>query len=77
MIDLLEVEILREIKKTIVEAAIVRVLRSGNIDIILLDKTIRDRTQALPSSKRITIYRREYLVEVPFILLSIYIIGIK
>ena len=52
-------------------------LRSGDIDMTLPDKTTRDRAQALPSSERITIYRREYLVEVPFVPLSVYIVGAK
>jgi len=40
---LLETEILREVKKTITNAAAVRVLRSGDIDITLPNEAARDR----------------------------------
>jgi hypothetical protein len=36
-------EILREIKKIIANVVVVRVLRSGDIDITLLSKATRDR----------------------------------
>ena len=35
--------ILKEIKKIILVAAAIRVLRSGDIDITVLDKVIRDK----------------------------------
>ena len=36
-------EILKEIKKIILTAAIIRILRSGDINIAVPDKAIRDR----------------------------------
>ena len=37
-------DILKEIKKTIPVAAVIRVLRSDDIDITVLDEAIRDKT---------------------------------
>jgi hypothetical protein len=64
-------EILKEIKKTIPAAAAIRVLRSGDIDIAVPDEAIRDRAQGIPPTQDLKIHRKDFLVEVPGVPMSI------
>jgi hypothetical protein len=57
-------EILKEIKKTIPGAAAIRVLYSGDINIIVPDEATRDRAQGLPPTQDLKIHKKDYLVEV-------------
>ncbi len=63
-------EILKEVKKTIAGAAAIRVLKSGDIDVAVPDEATRDRAQGLPSTKDFKIFKRDYLVEIPGVLLT-------
>lgn len=64
-------EILREVKKTITGAAAVRILQSGDIDVTVPDEAAKDRAQGLPSTEELKIFKRDYLVEVPSVPLSV------
>jgi hypothetical protein len=64
-------EILKEVKKTISGAAAICVLRSGDIDVIMPDEASKDRAHGLPSTEELKIYKKDYLIEVPGVLLSV------
>jgi hypothetical protein len=64
-------EILKEVKKIILGAAAIRVLYSGDIDIIILDEASKNRAHGLPLTKEFKIYKKDYLIEVFSILLSV------
>jgi hypothetical protein len=64
-------EILKEVKKIISEAAAIRVLHSGDIDIIISDKAFKDRAYGLPSTKELKIYKKNYFIKVPDVPLSV------
>jgi hypothetical protein len=53
------------------------VLHSGDIDVIVLDETVKDRAQGLPSIEELRIFRKDYLVEVPGVPLSVRVAGEK
>ena len=57
-------------KKTITGATAIRVLYSGDIDVILPDEAIEDRAQGLPSIEGLKIFKRDYLVEISGVPLS-------
>jgi hypothetical protein len=67
-------EILREVKKIISGIATIRVLYSGDIDIIILDKTSKNRTYGLLLIEELKIYKKDYLIKIPSILLSVYVV---
>jgi hypothetical protein len=64
-------EILKEVKKTISGAAAIRVLHSGDIDVTVPDEASKDRAQGLPSTEALKIYKKDYLVEIPGVPLSV------
>jgi hypothetical protein len=64
-------EILKEVKKIILKAATIRVLHSGDIDIIIPDKAFKDRAYGLPLTEKLKIYKKNYLIEIPDISLSV------
>ena len=64
-------EILREVKKTITRAVVVRVLHSGDIDVTVPNESAKDRAQGLLSTADLKILRKDYLVEVPGVPLSV------
>ena len=66
-------KILKEIKKIIPAAATVRVLRSGNTDVIIPDESIKNKTNGLPLTEDLKIYRKDYLVEILKVSLGVYI----
>jgi hypothetical protein len=66
-------EILKEVKKRISGAAAIRVLQSGDIDIIIPDKASKNKAHGLSSTEELKIYKKDYLIEVPSIPLSVYI----
>jgi hypothetical protein len=57
-------EILKEVKKTIPGAAAVRVLNSGDIDVAVPDEATMDKAQGIPPTEELKIHRKDYLVEV-------------
>ena len=57
-------EILKEVKKTIPGAAAVRKLHSGDIDVTVPDVATKDRAQGILSTESIKIHKKDYLVEV-------------
>jgi hypothetical protein len=63
--------ILKKVKKTISEAAAIRVLYSGDIDVTMPDEAFKDRAYGLPSTEALKIYKKDYLVEVPSVPLSV------
>ena len=70
-------EILKEVKKTIPGAAAIRVLRSGDIDMIISNKATKDKAQGLSLKESRKIYKKDYLVEVPGVPLTVRIAGEK
>ena len=70
-------EILKEIRKTITGAAAIRVLHSGDIDVTVPDETAKDRAYGLPSTDELRIFKKDYLVEVPGVPLSVRVAGEK
>jgi hypothetical protein len=67
-------EILRKVKKIISGAAAIRVLQSGDIDIIILDEASKNRAHGLLLTEELKIYKKDYLIKVPSIPLSVYIV---
>jgi predicted DNA-binding helix-hairpin-helix protein len=67
-------EILREVKKIISGAAAIRVFYSGDIDIIIPDKASKNRAHGLPLIEELKIYKKDYLIKVPSVLLSVYVV---
>lgn len=70
-------DILGEVKKTISAAVAVRVLHSGDVDVVVPDEAAKDRAQALPSTQEMRIHKRDYLVAVDGLPLSTGIAGGK
>jgi hypothetical protein len=66
-------EILRKVKKIISGVATIRVLYSGDIDIIILNKASKDRTHGLSLLKEFKIYKKDYFIKIPSILLNVYV----
>ena len=64
-------EILKEVKKTITGATAIRVLYSGDIDVILSDDAIKDRAQGLPPTEGLKIFKKNYLVKILGVPLSV------
>ena len=75
--DMANEEILREIKKTISGAAVIYILKSGDIDVTVSNKASKDRAYSLPSITDLIILRKDYLIEMPEVPLSIQIAGGK
>jgi hypothetical protein len=67
-------EIFKEVKKTISETAIIRVFHSGDIDVIMPDEAFKDRAQGLLLTKALKIYKKDYLVEILNIPLSVRVV---
>jgi hypothetical protein len=67
-------EILKEVKKIILEVAAIRVLYSGDIDIIMLDKASKDKAYGLLLTKKLKIYKKDYLIKISDVPLSVRII---
>jgi uncharacterized protein YeeX (DUF496 family) len=67
-------EILKEVKKTILRAAAIRVFYSGDIDIIMLDKAFKDRAHRLLLTEKLKIYKKDYLIKIPDILFSVRVV---
>jgi hypothetical protein len=51
--------------------AVIRVLYSGNINVTVLDKTVKDRVYRLLLIDELRIFKKDYLVEVLEVLLSV------
>ena len=63
-------EILEEIRKTIPEAAAIRTLQSGDIDVTVPSEAAKERAQSLPPSGDLKVHKRDYLIELPGVPLS-------
>ena len=70
-------EILKEVKTKIAGAAAVRVLQSGDIDVIVASQEAKDRAMAIQPSPEMKVYRRDYLIEVPGVPMSTEVDGGK
>ena len=57
-------DILKEVKRTIPGAATIRKLHSGDIDVTVPDVETKDRAQGIQPTESIKIHRKDYLVEV-------------
>ena len=64
-------DILKEVKKTIPGAAAIRLLRSGDIDVTVPTEAARDRAMGIPPTEDLKVYRKDYLVEIPGVPLSL------
>jgi hypothetical protein len=49
------------------------VLHSGDIDIIILDKASKDKAHGLLLTEELKIYKKEYLIEILDVLLSVHV----
>jgi hypothetical protein len=49
------------------------VLYSGDIDIIILDEASKDKAHGLLLTEELKIYKKDYLIKVPSVLLSVYV----
>jgi hypothetical protein len=67
-------EILKEVKKIILEATAIRILHSGDIDIIISNKASKDRAHGLPLTEKLKIYKKNYLIKIPGISLSVRVV---
>jgi hypothetical protein len=67
-------EILREVKKIISGAVTIRVLHSGDIDIIISDEASKNRAYKLSLTKKLKIYKKDYLIKILDILLSVHVV---
>ena len=52
-------------------------LRSGDINVTVPDKTTKDRAQGLPLTEDLKIYKKDYLVEILKIPLAVRVAGEK
>jgi hypothetical protein len=64
-------KILKEVKKIILEVAAIRVLYSDDIDIIIPDKAFKNRAYGLSLTKKLKIYKKDYFIKIPSVLLSV------
>jgi hypothetical protein len=67
-------EILKEVKKTILEVAAIRVFYSGDIDIIILDKAFKDRAYGLLLTEKLKIYKKNYFIKISDIPFSVRVV---
>ena len=68
-------EILKEVKKTIPGAAAIRKLHSGDIDVTVPDVATKDRAQGILPTECIRIHKKDYLVEVTGVPLTLQVAG--
>jgi hypothetical protein len=64
-------KILKEVKKIILRAAAICILHSGDIDVIIPDKASKDRAHGLPLTEKLKIYKKNYLIKIPDVPLSV------
>jgi hypothetical protein len=67
-------KILKEVKKIISEVTAIRVLHSGDIDIIMPDKASKDKAHGLLLTEKLKIYKKDYLIKVSSIPLSVRVV---
>jgi hypothetical protein len=67
-------EILKEVKKIILGVAAIRVLYSGDIDVIMPDKAFKDRAHGLLLTEKLKIYKKDYLIEIPGVPFSVRVV---
>ena len=53
------------------------ILRSGNTDVIISDKSIKNKANGLPLTEDLKIYKKDYLVEIPGVPLGVRVAGKK
>jgi hypothetical protein len=53
---------------------VIRVLYSGDINVALPDEATKDRAQGLPLIEGLKIFKRDYLVEISEVLLSVRVV---
>ena len=58
-------EILEEVRKTIPEAAAIRTLQSGDIDVTVPTEAAKERAQSLSPSGDLKVHKHDYLIELP------------
>jgi hypothetical protein len=56
---------------------VIHVLYSGDINVTVLDETVKDCVYRLLLTDELRIFKKDYLVEVPEILLSVRVAGKK
>jgi hypothetical protein len=61
----------------ITRAAVIRVLYSSNINMTVLDKTVKNRVYRLLLTDELRIFKKDYLIEVLEVLLSVQVVGKK
>jgi hypothetical protein len=67
-------EILKEVKKIILRVAAICMLHSGDIDVIMPDEAFKDRAYGLSLTEELKIYKKDYLIEVPDVPLSVRVV---
>ena len=68
---------MKEIRKTITRATTIRVLYSEDIDITILDEIVKNRVYRLSSTNELKIFKKNYLVEILEISLSVRVVEKK
>jgi predicted permease len=64
-------EILREVKRIILGVTVIRVLRNSDINVIMLNEASKDKAHGLPLTEALKIYKKDYLIEVLSVPLSV------
>jgi hypothetical protein len=66
--------ILKKVKKIILETTTIYILYSDDIDVTILDEAFKDRAYKLLLTETLKIYKKNYLIEILSIPLSVYIV---
>jgi hypothetical protein len=61
----------------IIRAAVIRVLYNGDINMTVLDKTVKNRVYRLLLTDKLRIFKKNYLVKILEVLLSVRVIEKK
>ena len=64
-------DVLQAVRKAIPAAVAIRSLRSGDVDVTVPSEAAKDKARTAPPVEGIKIYRKDYLVEVPGVPLSL------
>lgn len=64
-------EALQRVRATLPQAVAINRLRSGDIDITMATEEARDSANLVPSTEQLSIIRKEYVVEVPAVPLTV------
>ena len=58
-------EVLKKVQKDIQHAVTVRMLRSGDMNVLLLSEAVKNDASKIPPTATIKVLKRDYLIKVP------------